>query len=124
LTETECEYPAVHSFFCHIPQNLPFEQLIPNAVQCFEAFPPTKLLKVARVQRSIISSYPFKWMEEEMHPDIIFSKRKSKVKSPKTKRRVRTKARTQSEKSTTTQKIALISLSLLLIALMIIAFRN
>jgi len=74
FSSVECEYSAVHRFLVHIPQDLPFEDIIKRSVSLFNRFPPGKLLKHTRVTlspNSPIRRYPFEWMWKVQHPSSL-----------------------------------------------------
>ena len=47
LREVDCEYSAIHTFLCNVPQDIPLEPIIESALQLYDKFPPDKLQKRA-----------------------------------------------------------------------------
>eukprot|EP01119_Soliformovum_irregulare_P008772 TRINITY_DN21879_c0_g1_i1.p1 TRINITY_DN21879_c0_g1~~TRINITY_DN21879_c0_g1_i1.p1 ORF type:complete len:376 (+),score=88.04 TRINITY_DN21879_c0_g1_i1:99-1226(+) len=73
LNNVECEYSSIHGFLNNIPQSLPFDQLIPDAIRLFQKCPPHKLGKLTVVlgAKSPLNNWPFPWMSEVQHPDFL-----------------------------------------------------
>lgn len=46
----DCDMPSVHQLLSQIPQNLPYESLISQALQLFQRHPHTELAKQAALQ--------------------------------------------------------------------------
>lgn len=71
LDTVECEYSAIHGFLTKLPQSLPFEDIIHQAVELFHRLPPKQLQRRAFSlgRRSPVNAYPYPWMRELQHPD-------------------------------------------------------
>eukprot|EP00027_Filamoeba_sp_ATCC50430_P002344 CAMPEP_0168553946 /NCGR_PEP_ID=MMETSP0413-20121227/7516_1 /TAXON_ID=136452 /ORGANISM="Filamoeba nolandi, Strain NC-AS-23-1" /LENGTH=358 /DNA_ID=CAMNT_0008584651 /DNA_START=132 /DNA_END=1205 /DNA_ORIENTATION=- len=76
LREVDCEYSAVHTFLCNVPQDIPLEPIINKALELFDKFPPDKLQKRAFKLKntSPANNYPFDWMTKSQRPDTVKSR--------------------------------------------------